>query len=501
MASITLTGTSPPVVLHHRMGETVHETLSRYGIYHAAPCGGQGLCKHCKVIIQGDVTPPARQEYEYLNDDELLAGVRFCCMAIPTGDCQVTLPSDRLTRQEPIATQNALPTEGKQGYALGIDIGTTTLAVYLYSRKNGVQMAVASAQNRQSALGDDVISRIGAVTTLHALPRLQQSVCQQLTELIHSVCRKANIAAEEICTCSVAANTTMLHLLTGLDPTSIGVAPFTPLSLFGTMYRGGQLNLPLWCEVYLIPCLSAYVGGDITAGIVACGMDETDDTRLLIDVGTNGKMALCHQGHIYCLATAAGPAFEGAHIHCGVGGIPGAICRMDEQGFQTVDDAPPTGICGSGLLDAVALMLRQEVLDETGYLEEDYPLIEGTPLVLTPKDIREIQLAKSAICSGVLRLCELAGITPQQVSQVYFAGGFGSHINPHSAAAIGLIPKELAQKCVAVGNTAGLGASKASLSEGFRLRLDELSDRVTYFELSGDARFNELFMENMLFEG
>ena len=184
----------------------------------------------------------------------------------------------------------------------------------------------------------------------------------------------------------------------------------------------------------------------------------------------------------------------------GGGGVDGAIAKIDEQGYQTIGGKPPVGICGSGLMDAIALMLRQSVVDETGYLEEDHTLFD-TNVTITPKDIREVQLAKSAVCSGVLRLCELACIEPSAIDKVYLAGGFGSHINPESAATVGLIPKELAGKCQGAGNTAGLGSVLAALSNAFLQRIEQLPDRVTYFELSGDARFNELFMENMLFEG
>lgn len=500
MATVTLHTPGGICTLYSQAGETLHQTLTRAGVYHHAPCGGNGLCKNCLVRVSGEWAPPTKKEIEFLTDQQLLEGFRYCCMAIPTGDCQVDLQAETVVRSEPVSSPHILSVSQRRGYCLGIDIGTTTLAVYLYA-PDGRCSDVSSQQNRQSVFGDDVISRIERASQPRILQQMQRTVSHQLTDMIHTVCETARIHPGDITHCAIAANTTMLHLLTELDPTPMGKAPFTPQSLFGTMYRGEQLGLPVSCDVYLIPCISAYVGGDITAGIAVCDMDTTDATALLIDVGTNGEMVLCHEGQLYSLATAAGPAFEGAHIHCGVGGIPGAICRVDDSGYRTIDDAPPCGICGSGLIDAVGQMLTNQVIDETGYMEEDHPLTPDAKLVITPKDIREIQLAKSAICSGVLRLCELAGITPEQIDRVYFAGGFGSHIDPHSAAVVGLIPQNLADKCHVAGNTAGLGAVQAALSDSFRMRLEELPDRITYFELSGDARFNELFMENMLFEG
>lgn len=503
MARITVYSGDHSRLIHSLPGETVHMALVRYGIYHHAPCGGQGLCKNCKLTLRGEVMPPQRKEAEFLSDDELLKGIRYACMAVPAGDCQVYLDNTSVSGDEPVSPlEPAFPVDGKEGYACGIDIGTTTLAVYLYASKTGCPVAVVSAQNEQAVFGADVISRIQAVITRQAGPALQASVTRQLGQMLQDACSQAHILPQQISSCTVAANTTMLHFLTGIDPSGIAAAPFTPGSLFGTVYRGEQLGLPLTCEVFLAPCVSAYVGGDITAGMIACDMDRQDQTTLLIDVGTNGEMALSKAGSdtIYCLATAAGPAFEGAHISCGVGGVPGAICRMDEQGFSTVADAPPVGICGSGLLDAVALMLRQGILEDTGYLEEAFSLAPGTSLALTPQDIRELQLAKSAICSGVIRLMELAEVSPEEVDRVLFAGGFGAHINPVSALQIGLIPSSLKGKCVPVGNTAGLGAVMTALSREARGRLEALPDRTEYFELSGDARFNELFMENMMFE-
>ncbi len=501
MAKITVHSNETEYSCYTLPGETIHGALVRKGIALHAPCGGHHLCKKCKVKVIGKCSLPGAGETEFLSDEELLSKVRFACMTVPFEDCDVYLSSDSLGTVEQAPT--LLPTQKKKGYLCGIDIGTTTVVVYLYRGADGQCLGTLSEQNKQAAFGDDVISRIQAVQTLNALPLLQQSVTRQISKMIDALCEKAGITPDQISFCTVAANTTMLHLLTGLNPTPLAVAPFTPVSLFGTMYRGEQLNLPLTCDVYCIPCISAYVGGDITAGIAACNMDIQNKTTLLIDVGTNGEMAIKKKDcdTIYTLATAAGPAFEGAHITHGVGGIEGAICSLTKGTIQTINDKPPVGICGSGLLDAVAMMVNEGILEESGYLEEDYPLTPDGTIVITPKDIREIQLAKSAICSGVIRLMELARVSPEEIDEVYFAGGFGTHLSPQSAAAIGLIPPSLAEKCKGVGNTAGLGAVRAALDDTFLERLEQLPNQVAYFELSGDARFNELFMENMIFEG
>ena len=501
MAKLTVHNNQTAYTLYTLPGETVHGALVRKGIGLHAPCGGNRLCKKCKVKITGNCSLPNPGETEFLSDEELLEGIRFACMAVPLGDCEVFLSQSALQTEETAPTLS--PASPNQGILCAVDIGTTTVVVYLYRRSDGVCLATLSRQNNQGGFGADVISRIHAVQAQNALPILQQTVTEQLSQMITEACETAQISTEDITFCTVAANTTMLHFLTGLDPTPMASAPFTPHSLFGTMYRGEQLDLPLQCDVYCLPCISAYVGGDISAGIVACDMDILEKTALLVDVGTNGEMALKKAGDptIYTLATAAGPAFEGAHITHGVGGIPGAVCGVDEQGLQTIGNLPPIGICGSGLLDAVAMLVNQETVEESGYMEEDFPLTPNRSIVITPKDIREVQLAKSAVCSGIIRLMELANVTVNDIEAVYFAGGLGTHLNPESAAVIGLIPPELEHKCKGVGNTAGIGAIKAGLDDSVMDRLEQLPQQVTYFELSGDARFNQLFMENMIFEG
>ena len=501
MAKVTVHSNQTEYTLHTLPGETFHSALLRKGILLHAPCGGNRVCKKCKITVSGKCSLPTAGETEFLTDEELLSGVRFACMAVPLDDCHVYLTNREAQTRE--ATPTLSPSSPKQGFLCGIDIGTTTVVVYLYRRSDGVCLQTLAEENKQASFGADVISRIHAVQTLNALPLLQSTIAKQLTQMVETVCQRAEIATNQITFCTIAANTTMLHLLAGLDPTAMAVSPFTPTSLFGTMYRGEQLGLPLACDVYCLPCISAYVGGDITAGIAACEMDIENKTALLIDVGTNGEMAIkkadCHT--IYTLATAAGPAFEGAHISHGVGGINGAICRVEQEKIQTIGNKPPIGICGSGLVDVIALMLQNGILEETGYLEEEYILPGAPNIAITPKDIREVQLAKSAICSGVIRLMELANVTAEEIDAVYFAGGLGNHLNPKNAAAIGLIPSALAEKCQGVGNTAGIGAVRAGLDDTFLDRLEQLPNLVTYFELSGDSRFNELFMENMMFEG
>lgn len=309
---------------------------------------------------------------------------------------------------------------------------------------------------------------------------------------------------ERICDCVIAGNTTMLHLLTGLDPSGIAHAPFTPQSLFGTEYSAQQLGLCFPASVYLTPCISAYVGGDITAGMAGCSLDECDSSILFADIGTNGEMALSVDGVMTCCSTAAGPAFEGAHITHGTGSIPGAIDRVwlddGKVCFSTIGGEAPSGICGSGLIDAVAVLLETEQLDETGFLEEDFLLDSASGICITQSDIREIQLAKSAVAAGLQCLVSRAGLQMEKVGQLLVAGGFGTHLNPVSATAIGLLPKQLSGRITAVGNASGFGASAALLNTQMKDRLENIAKCCQYIELSGDEEFQNLFVENMMFE-
>lgn len=482
---------------------TVHDFLSLHGLHHSAPCGGNGLCKKCKIKASGNLSLMEKSESEFLSDDEILKGIRLACCAVIKGDATIYLHGEDfgMTYFESISPSNM--GDRQTGYGIAFDIGTTTVAAYLFDLQSKEQLFCLSEENRQRMFGDDVISRISACKIPANLNRLNRFIVNQMNSIAENLCRKAGISLSDLTLITVAGNTTMMHLLANLDPAGIAVAPFEPTSLFGNIYRGEQLGLNAKCDVYILPCVSAYVGGDITAGFCACDFDITEKTALLIDIGTNGEMGLVKNGEIYCCSTAAGPAFEGANIKYGMPGINGAVSHIKYSGgeykFEILGDSPAKGICGSGLVDGVACLLKNKVIDETGFMEEDFKLFATSDVAITPKDIREVQLAKSAICSGVHRLMDLAGVKPDEIESVYLAGGFGTYIDPLSATETGLIPKELAYKCKGVGNTSGKGASMALISEEYLLRIEKIPQKCIYHELSGDGEFDRLFMENMMF--
>jgi len=270
------------------------------------------------------------------------------------------------------------------------------------------------------------------------------------------------------------------------------------------------------------------VGADITAGILACQMDTDNKAQLLIDIGTNGEIAISKEGQIVACSTAAGPAFEGANIICGIGGISGAIDNVffkdNEIHITTILDEPPIGICGSGIVSAVAALLHARVIDETGRFEDDLDLISpvlhdkilriknetlfvftkneaGEPQVyLTQKDIREVQNAKAAVCAGIRLLMEQQELKPENIDNVYIAGGFGNYLNVDDAFTIGLLPIELIGKAKMVGNSSGIGASLCLLNHDMLKRCEEIQKKTTYYELSSDKRFTDLYIDAMMFE-
>ena len=459
--------------------EKLSVLLQRAGAYMPHPCGGRGSCGKCAVTVTGAVSEP--------NDNERRAGVRLSCQITVLGDAVVTLPDS--PRDEQIETETGgltgalAPMPGQYGAA--VDIGTTTLAVKLFDLKTGACIGTAAGLNPQTAVAADVMGRIGAAMD-GRLPQLRNQVCGAIRSLAGS----ADVMV-------VTGNTTMLYLLTGRDPKSLSFAPFEADCLFDETIVLDS------AQAWLPPCMNAFVGADITCAVLASGMCDRNETALLCDVGTNGEIALWKDGALFVSSTAAGPAFEGAGISCGVSSVRGAIDRVwtehDRVCVHTIGDAPAVGVCGSGLIDAVAAFLDTEQIDETGAMEADgLPLAEG--VMLTRADVRAVQLAKAAIAAGILTLMETAGVSPDEVSAVYIAGGFGSHLNVDSAARIGLIPPALAKRVKVLGNAALTGAARLLLDRREHDRAREIARRARHVALGGNPRFNERYMDQMFFE-
>jgi uncharacterized 2Fe-2S/4Fe-4S cluster protein (DUF4445 family) len=479
-------------------GESLLDVLKRWGVSMDAPCGGRQRCGKCLVQVRSGTF--AGKNSGLLPDPE--KGWVRACAVYPASDLLLALPG-----KEAFSSGFSPVVEGKKiaRAGLALDIGTTTVCVRLLDLDTGEEADTFSVLNDQRIYGADVMSRIGAARE-GKTGELFNRINTQTADLLSRLIKKWN--PEKVEQLAVAGNTTMLHLFVRADPSAMGAVPFTPVFLEAKTFPGSALSLPVE-TVKLLPSISAFVGADITAGIGATGITEQDKTSLLVDIGTNGEMALFHRGKLFCCSTAAGPAFEGAGISCGTGSIAGAVNRVRKEGGKIVvsligkggEKTVPAGICGSGLVDAVALMLDEGIVDETGAFTgddtESFPIAEG--IAVTRADIRQFQLAKSAILSGIKILCKTAGLEPSAVDRVYIAGGLGFHISMDSAVRTGLLPACFRGRTSVCGNTSLEGASRCLGDPRFFSLCAGITAMSSTVELAADPAFMDEFTENMLF--
>ena len=420
-------------------------------------------------------------------------------------------------------------------YGIAFDLGTTTVVATLLDLSTGTPLAVASMLNKQQPFGADVITRIsaimmepGAIDTLARLAR------ETLAELTADVCEQAGVDPREVCEVAVAGNATMTHIALGIDPEPLGVAPFIMAARQLPEVRAADLDLPAHprARAFVFPAFGAYVGGDITAGLLASGMDRDSRTRLFVDIGTNCEIVLGNRDWLLATAAPAGPAFEGAAIRCGMRAADGAIevvsMTPDGLDLRVIGDAAPAGLCGSGLVDAVAGLVGVGLLDRSGRFvpEQDAAALApglagrlttlgaervfvlhwlGEPgdvtrsIYLSQRDVRELQFAKAAIATGWNVLLAEAGLAPGDVQQVLLAGSFGSYLSPANAIRLGLVPRLPVLRVVSAGNVAGEGAKMALLSVRERAGALALLEEVRYVELSDRSDFNDAFVEQLQF--
>lgn len=382
-----------------------------------------------------------------------------------------------------------------------MDIARLRWASCLYG-PDGTLLAQASAPNPQAGWGADVISRIEAA--LHGSgDALAASVRAGVRALVLEMAASAHISAEAVDALVITGNTAMLYLLTQTGPDCLSHAPFAASRLFGETLAAGELGLPCpHAQVYLPRCMSAFVGADITTALLASGICSKPDTRMLVDIGTNGEIALWHRGQLSCCSTAAGPAFEGAGLSMGMAGKTGAVdhVRVQDGVLQAhvIGGGAPKGICGSGVIDALACLLELEQLDETGLLEQD-PAPVAPPVCLTQKDVRMVQLAKSAICAGLRTLLRVEGLCGADAAELAVAGGFGSYLDVNSAGRIGLLPEELVPRVRVLGNAALSGAAMLLLNRGFIPHSEALAAGARTVDLSTSAEFMSAYTEGMFF--
>lgn len=507
-------------------GQSILNALMEADDSFTAVCGGRGSCGKCKIKVLEGYLPETASDKAYFEEKELEAGMRLSCKAFPEEPLSIEL-NFKGEADFQVLTEYAENSEAKdnvensladdsKGYGIAVDIGTTTIAIQLLSLGSGERVATYSVINHQRSFGADVISRIKA-STEGKKAELKASIQQDLSHGIRQVVKKAKesgISTAQITEVAIAGNTTMIHLLMGYDCKSLGEYPFTPVNidLIESTYKEILEDDFLQARVRIVPGISTFVGGDITAGLCSCNVDQQETYRLLIDLGTNGEMALGNKDRIIVTSTAAGPAFEGGNIEWGVGSLEGAIAGVKivdgKAEVRTIGDKAPVGICGTGVIETVAELIKAELVDETGCLDDDYfddgyPLAEtesGEKIVFTQQDVREVQLAKAAVRAGIETLFLRYGISKEQISHVYLAGGFGFKLDCQKAVEIGMIPAELAERVEAVGNSSLGGAIKCLLSEDGWNRVVQIGKKSEEINLSADKDFNQFYMDYMYLE-
>ena len=483
-------------------GDTLLDALRTAGVSVSAPCGGSGSCGQCSVLCDGKsvlacqtpAAPGCTVEFRELSGGAI------------AGAESVTGPGLEAEDSKPLSKLPA-------SLAAAVDLGTTTVVAELLNPEDGSSLGIASAWNAQASFGTDVITRCQyCMEHPDGLQELKRVIRDQIRGLIRSL----GAEPADLKTLFVAGNTVMQHLYAGISPAGIAVAPFRPAVFF----TGDE---PREAGICYAPCVAGYIGGDITAGLLASGLLRSGKRALFLDIGTNGEMVLCREDSFLGCAVASGPAFEGVGIACGMPGIAGAISRVRWDGekpeLDVIENAAPRGICGSGLIDLLARLIEKRLISGSGrlcgpdevseeyetYFGEDengngvFYLTEDRSVYLTAADVRKLQLAKAAVAAGIAVLLKEAQITAENLDALYLAGGFGTYMDIHSAAEIGMFPACLAERTVLLGNSSLSGARKAVLQPGAKKELKEICSSFHYLELSGNADFNQEYPEQMFF--
>ncbi len=483
------------------------------------PCAGAGSCLHCRVQASGALSAPTEAEKALWGADMKTEGPRLACQCYVLGPVTVRLAQPRQMAQM-LMGGGIGALRGDAFYAgagAAVDVGTTTLAASLFTRDGAVFSA--AAKNPQTQYGADVITRIQLALEGKG-HELAVAVQNGVTALLKELAAEAGLSLKEIDALVITGNTAMLYLLTSASPEALSHAPFLADRTFGETLPAAQVlpDVAKSANVYLPPCVSAFVGADITTAMLGTGLCAEQTTALLLDIGTNGEVALWHNGELTCCATAAGPAFEGAGIENGVYAVHGAIDKVWAQDgaiqITTIGGAAPCGICGSGIIDALALLLREGVVDETGAFQltghkhtDKLVSVHGKPalklaegVVFTAEDVRKVQLAKAAIRAGLETLLTHAGIGEESVERFYIAGGFGHYLNLQNAVAIGLLPERLSWKARSAGNAALKGACDLLNGAASFAQAKGIAQSASTADLSTDPVFREQYIERMMFD-
>ena len=477
--------------------DTVLSVLRRQKIYLCADCGSRGTCGRCRVRISDPAAchEPTEAEKKIISEEDLGNGIRLACQAVLLDETEIEIPEESMIHDDAsgIGEEDLFgirkPEPLSQSEIIAVDYGTTMISGAVVDLNSGI-VSEASVINHQKAYGADVITRIEAANSGFGeeLRLVSQDDIDELTVRLN---RDPDMARY-----IVSGNTVMGHLISGFSCKGLGEYPYTPVDI--SLRRDGSFTF--------LPGLSAFVGADIVSGICACSLDKADAPWLYADIGTNGEMALGIGKDVLAASAPAGPAFEGAGISSGVPAVPGAIYGAVIAGRKAVTSqiagATPCGICGSGVIDIIAGLRKNGIIDENGTLSDEY-IEDGFPvcgdITVTQKDIREIQKAKAAIRAGIEVLIERSGVKAGDIRKLVIAGSFGSSINMDNAARIGLIPEELLPVSATAGNASLTGATLYALDTGFGARLKDIAEKAETIELSEVPEFGPRYISYMGF--
>jgi uncharacterized 2Fe-2S/4Fe-4S cluster protein (DUF4445 family) len=472
-------------------GMTVLDAERAAGLTPDAPCGGKGTCGKCKIRLDGEVQLACQT---IIHSDLVIdTGVRK--------EQQTQILMEGESRKCDLAP-DPFPADVEHPLLAAVDLGTTTVVAYLLDGKTGELLARKSMLNPQRQYGADVIMR-SSYAMEHGSEVLGDCIRRAVTVLLREAARECGGSWEDIVQLVMVGNTCMHHLFLEIPTDSLVLAPYEPKVKHAIRRKASECGIQLHpeAEVCWLPIIGGFVGADTVGCILSAAMDTEEKLTLMVDIGTNGEMVLGNKDGLTACSTAAGPAFEGAKISCGMRGSEGAIDHVwienDQICWHVIGDVAPTGICGSGLLDAVACFLKKGIVDESGKMDETFYFTQD--VYLNQRDIRELQLAKAAIAAGIRMLCKQRGVKVDAIEQLLLAGAFGNYMDPESACAIGLLPTELRGRIHSIGNAAGDGAQMAVLNAKEYLHSTQLAEHTECIELALDPEFQDVYVDEMEF--
>ncbi|MDR3296167.1 MAG: ASKHA domain-containing protein [Clostridiales Family XIII bacterium] len=537
-------------------GSTVLEAARDAGLVLESPCNGAGVCGKCKVRIEANDLRNVRfPENASLPRTDRAQGFVLSCETRVFGNVKVFMPRQEggglkileeglvfeIARNPNIrklynAEKNATQVFGgetllceeagdtsAEAYGLSMDIGTTTLVLALVDLNTGRQLGVISAMNPQAVYAQDVVSRIQFASEPDGLQTLHRALAEEINRMASALAERHAVSTSRVYEAVYSGNTCMLHLAAGISPEPLGKYPYTPVLDGARSLKAADLGLRLAeaARVYLPPCISAYVGADISSGILAASLFDRKGITLFVDIGTNGEMVIASDGCLHASSAAAGPAFEGMNIAMGMRAGAGAVERFAiEDGaiaVKVIGDAEPAGLCGSGLIDAVGELVAAGVIDPTGrfaapdelppFLAERLTEYNGKPafriagdVLLSQKDVRQVQLAKGAVRTGIEYLLRAVGTAAEDVEKVWIAGSFGYHLRAKNLIRIGLLPQAFRGKTEFAGNTSASGGRAFLLGMQYREEMERRAGEVEVLELSGMDDFEQSFIQSLNFE-